>query len=285
MPPSKHISSFHKVHSFFSFRIMNYIRHCARRMSSEQLIDEVVGYNHRTCPIEGDLVEVAVDVGLPKFLNHLLDNMGEELVQDHMMTAVHARKVVMVVCLLGRGLSVNEFYRGVSYLGHSSSKGAVPMTRCLLKLGAEVDAEDTSGCTPLLNCAKMTPLKFLVPTMRLLLKYGADERTRDDDKNDIEKCLVARGDGITEALLVLKSARSLRDRKNFKEVCVSFKDCSEFAIMMKKKKKKKKNSQQRKSRKYKKRKSSVSTFLELHPNILSEVFSFLDYKDTTRQWV
>lgn len=250
-------------------------------MSSDQLIDEVVGYNHRTSPIEGDLVEVAVVVGLPKFLNHLVDNMGEELVQDHMMTAVHARKVVMVKCLVGRGLSVNECYDGVPYLGHSALKGAVPMTRCLLELGAEVDAEDTSGCTPLLKCAKMAPLKFLIPTMKLLFKFGADERTRDDDENDIEKCLVARGDGIIGALQVLKSARSLRDRKNFKEVCVSFKKCSEFAMMERKKKKKKnpkkkkKKSREKKTQKKKSTKYNVSTFLEIHPDILSEVLWFL----------
>lgn len=249
---------------------MNYIRHCARRMSSEDLIEEVVGYNHRTCPIEGDLVEVAVDVGFPKFLNHLLDNMGEELKQKHMMTAVHARKVGMVKCLKIRGLSVNEYYQGVNYLGHSSAAGAVPMTRCLLKLGAEVDAKDTSGCTALLNCAKATPLKSLVPTMRVLLKNGADERILDENEDDIETWLVFRGDEYIEALRVLRRVQNWRDRKNFKEVCVSFNNFSEFT------EKKKVDKKKKKSRKFKKRVgvSSKQTFLELHPDVLTEVFSF-----------
>lgn len=237
-------------------------------MSSEQLIDEVDGYNHRTCPIEGDLVEVAVDIGLPKFLDHLLDNMGEELMQKHMMTAVHARKTKMVKCLQNRGLSVNEYYQGVNYLGHTASAGAVPMTRCLLKLGAEVDAKDTSGCTPLINCVKYAPLKFLIPTMRLLFKNGADERTLDENEDDIETCLLHRGGEYVEGLQVLRRVQRWRECKNFKETCVSFYNFSEFTERKKVDKKKKKSKKRNGA-------SSSQTFLELHPDVLSEVLSFV----------
>ena len=243
---------------------MDYIRQCARGSTDQDMIDEVVHYNHRTFPIEGDLVELAVSVGLPKFLDHLLDNMGEELMQEHMMTAVEARKRAMVKKLISRGLSVNGFSQGKPYLGHSCCKGSLAMTRYLVKFGAEVDAKDTSGSTPLLDCAKSAPVRFLVPTMIFLLKNGADERMEDDNQNDMETCLVARNH--VQALLVLRSVQNWRARKNFKEVCRSFNN------LRTKTKKKKKAGKAEKAEK--KSKVSSPSFLELHPDILSEVFSF-----------
>ena len=248
---------------------MDYIRQCARGSTDQDMINEVVYYNHRTCPIEGDLVELAVSVGLSKFLDHLLDNMGEELMQEHMMTAVKARKRSMVKNLMSRGLSVNEFSQGKTYLGHSCSKGSLAMTRCLVKFGAEVDAKDASGSTPLLNCAKSSPFKFLVPTMKVLLKHGADERTQDNNQNDMKTCLMARNH--VQALLLLRSVQNWRARKNFKEVCRSFNN-----LGTKKSKKKSSTKSKTKSKTFKKSRNCLSSlsFLELNPDILSEVFSF-----------
>ena len=169
--------------------------------NDEQMIHFVKTYNNRTCPLEGDLVEVAVKHGLTVFLDFLLDEEDEVLEQKHMKVAITMiskfrtqRKVTMLKYLVGRDLKVNGYVRGMSYLAHEVACGNVTVVRTLLGLGANVNAKDKKGYTPLMAC-KDAPTKkshpvdeTSPPTWR-----GREDRTRRNPqrKSDLEHVLVS----------------------------------------------------------------------------------------------
>ena len=216
-------------------------------------------YNDRTHPIEGDLVEVVVKYGMTKALDFLLDEEGEVLQQEHMKVAIAAgptytrRRAKMVKHLVKLGLKVNGNVAGKSYLVHEIVNGEITMVRTLLKLGANVNARDTKGCTPLENC-KLAPRKKIISMVKILLQHGADERIG----NILDICL-----GSPQAKQLAKSVANWRQRKIFSLVSKAFLDVSRM---------KPKKTKQKKS---KKTQEHTLVFLELNRDILSEVLLFL----------
>ena len=179
--------------SFVHF--MDYIRAKARNCSEEKVISAFAKYNHRTCPIVGDMIGLAVENGLEKFLKYLVDVMREEVEQKHMNMAVKRGQVRMVTILVGRGLSVTK------------------------------NAGDSEG-EPFVDCIKFAPPTLLVPTVKTLLLHGADERAKDSHGNTL-CCILSKRTDICakhsmEASQTLTSAATWRERRGFKEVCTVF---------------------------------------------------------------
>lgn len=207
-------------------------------------------YNDRTRPIEGDLLEVVVKYGMTKALDFLIQE-GEVLKQKHMEVAIMPgpsytlRKVRMVKHLVKLGLKVNE-----QHLPHEIGNGEITMVRTLLKLGANVNATDAKGLTPLVNC-KFAPKKKLIPMVKILLQHGADERLGD---NILSICSNV---NVEQAKRLAKSVANWRQNKIFSLVSKAFLDVSKKKF--------------KKTREY----TLGLGFLELNPDILSEVLLFL----------
>lgn len=164
---------------------MDSVEQLAQTGSDDDMIHFVKTYNHRTRPIEGDLIDVAVNHGFIKFLDFLLEE-GEVLEQKHIHGVVcrklcwnRPRTRMLNHLVKNLGLKVNGLFGGKSYVGHAASEGNVAVTRALLKLGVDVNLVDTHGRTPLLCCALVAPLAKVHATMKVLLEHGADERLTD----------------------------------------------------------------------------------------------------------
>jgi len=227
-------------------------------------------YNHRTRPIEGDLIEVVVKHGMTKALEFLLDE-GEVLKQKHMEVAIVAgapytfRKVKMVKHLVKLGLKVDGTVAGASYLVHEVGNGQITMVRTLLKLGANVNATDAKGFTPLVNC-KFAPQKKLISMVKILLQHGADERLGDNILSICSNVEQGSNVNVEQAERLAKSVANWRQNKIFSLVSKAFLDVSKMKLKNKKSKKKFKRTQEY---------TLGLGFFELNPDILSEVLLFL----------
>lgn len=226
----------------------------------EQLISFLKTYNHRTRPIEGDLVEVACRHGMINVLDFLLEEEHEILKQKHMSAAIvysfghQTRSVRMVRHLVRLGLKVNS-----SHLRYAVSHGNITMVRTLVKSGANVN-----GITMVL--CKDAPTKKIIPMMKVLLTNGADERL-----GKLSIVSIGSRASLQEAKALSTSVENWRQRKNFSLVSKGF---LEVFIMMKVMK----NVKVMKVMKVMKKKMKVmknEMFLELNGDILAEVYSFL----------
>lgn len=232
------------------------------------MINFLKNYND---PIEGDLVEVAVKHGMTNFLDFLLDEEGAVLEQKHMKAILTAdlqtpSKVKMIKYLVQRGLVVNGHVGMKTYLGHELAEGRITVVRTLLRLGADVNANDREGFSPLVHC-KDAPRKKIIPLMKILLQHGADERivsTKGVEVNTIETICFLGDTSVSEmaeAALLAKSVKNWRVREQFSLVSKAF-----LAT---------KNAKFKTKTKSKKSKFLFDlNFLELHGDILFEVFSF-----------
>lgn len=221
---------------------MDYIKVKAERGDEKGVMRAFTKYNHRTCPLVGDVVDIAVQSGLLSFLKHLLDNMYEELEQKHMTTAVKTGQVKVIQFLVDRGLSV---------------------------LGLVID------------CVTWTPPSHLLPTLRILLQHGADETGKDSDGNTATTLTKKRKDvcakSCREVQRTLKSVSNWREWKHFKEACTTFnrvsdrksdRDSGMTRTTEKSLKKKSKSSQEREN--------IVS---KLNEDLLANVYSFMSFND------
>lgn len=278
--------------------------------NDEQMIHFVKTYNNRTCPLEGDLVEVAVKHGLTVFLDFLLDEEDEVLEQKHMKVAITMiskfrtqRKVTMLKYLVGRDLKVNGYVRGMSYLAHEVACGNVTVVRTLLGLGANVNAKDNKGYTPLMAC-KDAPTKKIIPLMKLLLRHGADERIVQGEIHNespiLNTCLSAGSRCplyLGSAVLLSTSVANWRQKKDFSLVSNAFlgvklqmdnlksksnttsksktKIMAKFKTKMKSKSKTKSKTKSKSKKKSRKSKNRKLHWLELHGDVLGVVYSFL----------
>lgn len=220
-------------------------------------------YNNRVHPLKGDLVDLAVKLGKTVFLHFLIVEMYEVVEQKHVFTAVKANQITMVTLLVRLGFSVNVFATGRSCLGHSAAEGNVMMSRKLLKFGADVNARDRNGCTPLLNCAGSAPQHKIHLMLKLLFKRGADERDTSKSGKTVVDLLEARRYHYGKARRVLQSVRVWRQKKEFSLVSSSF-----LRVVAKKPKR-------RTGKVLKKLKTSRKTLLEDNSDVLPVVFSFL----------
>ena len=245
---------------------MNHVRALLLQNRVEQAMLYVKTYNNRVHPLEGDLVDLAVKRGLTRFLQFLIMEMYEVVQQKHMFTAVKANNIPMVALLVQMGFSVNVFHTGRSYLGLSAAEGNVMMSRKLMKVGADVNARDRNGCTPLLNCAENAPQHKIHLMLRLLFKSGADERDTNKSGKSVVDLLEARGYHYGKTRRVLHSVSVWRQKQEFSLVSSSFLGVVVLGLGKPKR---------RTGRVLKRRKTAAKTLVENNLDALAEVLSFL----------
>jgi serine/threonine-protein phosphatase 6 regulatory ankyrin repeat subunit B len=88
--------------------------------------------------------------------------------------------------LLGYGASVDDRGRyGLTALHYAVRGGKLPLIRLLLERGAQVNALDESGSTPLVHLSKTRSKADPVPVMELLIASGADIDARDENQTTL----------------------------------------------------------------------------------------------------
>jgi len=109
----------------------------------------------------------------------LVDRKSESGVSAVLM-AVYYQKPELVSLLLDAGAEVNSASRNsqrVMPIHSSVASHSLDITRTLLENGADVNAVQQDGYTPLLEAAQAGELE----TLELLLQYGADPAARRED--------------------------------------------------------------------------------------------------------
>jgi ankyrin repeat protein len=95
---------------------------------------------------------------------------------------VSRNEVHRVTVLLDYGASLDDRERyGLTALHYAVRGGKLPLIRLLLERGADVDAMDDDGLTPLLHLAKTRSKADPIPVMELLLAGGANLDARDEN--------------------------------------------------------------------------------------------------------
>lgn len=101
----------------------------------------------------------------------------------------------------------NLEYRGRTALHFQSFGGhKEPEVRFLLKMGADINAQDALGCTPLILAAEMGN----VPVVEILVQSGADVNVKAKPKTDSTDLSVKRRTalGVAKARLLTLAAKS-----------------------------------------------------------------------------
>lgn len=264
--------------------------------TEEELIHYVKMYNHRTQPIVGDLVQVAVDNGLTKFLDFLLEE-GETLGQKHMKHSIRSsfstlgQRMRMLGHLVDLGLDVNEYIDLKPYLSDAVVNGRITLARNLLKLGADVNLKDSLGDTPLVNAALHCPLDKIVSAMKLLLRNGADERIpshhgqlvmnilHQDIRYDLQHPVTDKMEKqVKSCWALMENVDCWRNRKNFSLVSRTFCEARKNMLEARKsniarKRKKSRSKPAKPTIGY--NRMQATNFLEYNQDILSIVVSFV----------
>ena len=74
---------------------------------------------------------------------------------------------------------------GLTALHYAVRGGKLPLIQLLLERGAEVDAMDEDGLTPLLHLSKTRSKADPIPVMELLAASGADIDARDENQGTL----------------------------------------------------------------------------------------------------
>ena len=94
---------------------------------------------------------------------------------------VSTNELHRVTVLLDYGASVDDRGRyGLTALHYAVRGGKLPLFRLLLERGAQVNALDAAGLTPLLHLSKTRSKADPIPVMELLASRGADLNARDE---------------------------------------------------------------------------------------------------------
>lgn len=103
---------------------------------------------------------------------------------------------------------------GETALHFCAIEGAHDAVAWLLSKGAAVDGSDRSSCTPLIHAAQLGHLE----TCRVLLKWGADVRAKDDIEANTALHVAARYGHVEVCRLLLNSggsANTMNDDGNY----------------------------------------------------------------------
>lgn len=210
---------------------LQYINDLALSVSEDELIKKYSQYNHRTLPIEGDVVDIAVRNGFLNFLRFLVDQKREKLVQDHLITAVIAEAPTDMIKYLvtEKKLPVDASdSEGKTCLIHACSHkwAKNECVQTLLDLGANINAVDHEGFSPLLTCASSVQnMELLRHMMIFLFERDADEMAQTKEGKSIEDVLLGREFGRRDyngVKHILISRVTWTQRKGFPETCRSF---------------------------------------------------------------
>ncbi len=142
------------------------------------------------------LIEHGADVQRTAFLGRLDD--AERPVADLLIASgkkvpdwmlpracrpdVSSNEVHRVTVLLDYGAGLDDRGRyGLTALHYAVRGGKLPLIQLLLKRGANVDALDENGVTPLLHLTKTRSKADPIPVMELLAAGGADLDARDEN--------------------------------------------------------------------------------------------------------
>jgi ankyrin repeat protein len=95
---------------------------------------------------------------------------------------VSTNELHRVTVLLNYGANIDDRGRyGLTALHYAARGGKLPLIKLLLERGAEADALDTSGLTPLAHLLKTRSKADPIPVMELLAARGADVNARDEN--------------------------------------------------------------------------------------------------------
>jgi ankyrin repeat protein len=116
--------------------------------------------------------------------------------------------------LLGYGASLNDRGReGLTALHYAVRGGKLPLIELLLERGAQADALDEAGLTPLLQLSKTRSRADPVPVMALLAASGANIDARDETQGTLLMFFARRGnEGAVRWLLAHGADRHARNR-------------------------------------------------------------------------
>ena len=108
-----------------------------------------------------------------------LDKMGIGYSESEFLDSIVNGKMDIVTLFLEAGMSPNAKQGGITALMEASRRGKThhEIAAALIKTGADVNAKDSFGVTPLLYAA----ISGSSETIRLMLKSGADVKVKDVD--------------------------------------------------------------------------------------------------------
>jgi ankyrin repeat protein len=107
---------------------------------------------------------------------------------------VSSNELHRVEVLLAHGASVDDRGRyGLTALHYAVRGGKLPLIKLLLERGAQADALDEDGLTPLLHLSKTRSKADPIPVMELLVASGADVDARDGSQSTLLMYFARRG--------------------------------------------------------------------------------------------
>jgi ankyrin repeat protein/truncated hemoglobin YjbI len=174
------------------------------------------------------LIEHGADVERTRFLGRLDD--AERPVADLLIAHgkrvqawmlpracrpdVSSNELHRVTVLLDYGASLEDRGRyGLTALHYAVRGGKLPLIKLLLERGADADALDENGLTPLLHLSKTRSKADPVPVMELLAASGANVDARDETQSTLLMYFARRGHvGAVRWLLAHGADRNARNR-------------------------------------------------------------------------
>src|SRR5262245_7154370 len=130
---------------------------------------------------------------------------------------VSSNELHRVTVLLDYGARVDDRGRfGLTALHYAVRGGKLPLIKLLLARGAQANALDSDGLTPLLHLAKTRSKADPIPVMELLVASGANVDARDETQGTLLMHFARRGNAQAVRWLLAHGADRNARNKNGK---------------------------------------------------------------------